>query len=245
MRRAEGLVSPLIGLPSLGEEGLMEVDEEEGRGLIGRGWTKEEGLGDGNEGRNEWPWDAVGTACLRVQEDQHQECTLDYMTCRWDLGRGGHYGLPGDVVGLGEDAMRIQGCWSWGRVPPRPMEPDEDHLDPRYIPKRGYFYQHDDRAVTESNRRLPPKKEERRKWFHDKFHKNDQGTEKKVKNKLEKAQRRGKYRRRPIKDIGKRKYESVMTRGNKEPIGPTTDIPPLIALFPHPQRPIQSPDCLQ
>nr|XP_034826504.1 protein CASC3 [Maniola hyperantus] len=79
----------------------------------------------------------------------------------------------------------------------RRVDDDEDRSNPQYIPKRGTFYEHDDRTAasgeesnnatsetasekkegseTPSDRRRPPRKSETlNKWSHDKYNENEQ-----------------------------------------------------------------------
>ena len=39
----------------------------------------------------------------------------------------------------------------------KPLDDDEDRRNPQYIPKRGGFYEHDDRGRDEADAEQPPK----------------------------------------------------------------------------------------
>ncbi|CAL8131712.1 unnamed protein product [Orchesella dallaii] len=68
----------------------------------------------------------------------------------------------------------------------KPLDDDEDRKNPQFIPKKGYFYEHDDRTKVEEENgeeaEEPVKKEEKpkkpadsvNKWSHDKFDEGEQ-----------------------------------------------------------------------
>lgn len=68
----------------------------------------------------------------------------------------------------------------------KPLDDDEDRKNPQFIPKKGYFYEHDDRTKIEDEavevEEEPVKKEEKPKkptdgmdrWTHDKFDDSEQ-----------------------------------------------------------------------
>ena len=65
--------------------------------------------------------------------------------------------------------------------PPKKLDDDEDRRNPQYIPKRGTFYEHDDRTAEETGESAvepPPERETKEKkvwkdkedrWNHDRY----------------------------------------------------------------------------
>ncbi|XP_063990245.1 protein CASC3 isoform X2 [Diachasmimorpha longicaudata] len=70
--------------------------------------------------------------------------------------------------------------------PPKKLDDDEDRRNPQYIPKRGTFYEHDDRTgdeVTEDTVEQPPERDNKEKkvwkeredrWDHDRYNDEEQ-----------------------------------------------------------------------
>ena len=69
------------------------------------------------------------------------------------------------------------------------VDEDEDRRNPQYIPKKGMFYEHDDRIDSEDEKKVDEKEEPRKKrvwksetinrWGHDKFAELDQAPKSK------------------------------------------------------------------
>lgn len=95
-------------------------------------------------------------------------------------------GESGSEADSQDGGLRESGDGQEEDKPQRKLDDDEDRRNPQYIPKRGTFYEHDDRTteeVTEENVEAPNEREAKEKkvwkdkedkWDHDRYNDDEQ-----------------------------------------------------------------------
>lgn len=107
------------------------------------------------------------------QTEEHQDSECDI------------YPSDSDVESQ-DGALRESGDGQEEEKPQKKLDDDEDRRNPQYIPKRGTFYEHDDRTtdeVTETNPETQNERETKEKkvwkdkedrWDHDRYNDEEQ-----------------------------------------------------------------------
>lgn len=141
---------------------------------------------------------------LRRRRKSNQSCGSEDLSdsCEEDLNvtketqsseqTDGHQDSECDIYASDSDAesqdgaLRESGDGQEEEKPQKKLDDDEDRRNPQYIPKRGTFYEHDDRTtdeVTDNNPEAPSERETKEKkvwkdkedrWDHDRYNDEEQ-----------------------------------------------------------------------
>ncbi|XP_011309696.1 protein CASC3 isoform X2 [Fopius arisanus] len=117
-----------------------------------------------------------------TKETQNSEPTEAHHDSEYDTA-----GSDGESDGGSQDGVqRESGDGQEEDKPQKKLDDDEDRRNPQYIPKRGTFYEHDDRTAeeaTESTVEQPPERDNKEKkvwrekedrWDHDRYNDEEQ-----------------------------------------------------------------------
>lgn len=133
---------------------------------------------EANEGQHESEYDTAGS------DDDENGTTVAVATTKKESDAGSQDGVQRES-GDGQEEEE-EGDEDEDK-PVKKLDDDEDRRNPQYIPKRGIFYEHDDRTMEEMNegstvepiveREVKEKKvwkDKEDKWDHDRYNQDEQ-----------------------------------------------------------------------